>query len=55
MTMYLILIKFISVKFVSRVRLFATHPMNRSTPGLPVCHHLPDFTQIHIHRIRDAI
>ena len=24
-------------------------PMNCSTPGLPVHHHLPEFTQIHIH------
>ena len=23
--------------------------MNRSTPGLPVHHQLPEFTQIHIH------
>ena len=30
-------------------------PMNRSMPGLPVHHHLPDFTQTHIHRIGDAI
>ena len=30
-------------------------PMNRSTPGLPVHHHLPEFTQIHIHRVPDAI
>ena len=22
-------------------------PMNRSTPGLPVCHKLPEFTQTH--------
>ena len=29
--------------------------MNRSTPGLPVHHHLPEFTQTHIHRVRDAI
>ena len=29
--------------------------MNRSTPGLPVHHHLPEFTQTHIHRICDAI
>ena len=26
-------------------------PMNRSTPGLPVHHQLPEFTQIHIHRV----
>ena len=24
-------------------------PMNCSTPGLPVHHHLPEFTQTHIH------
>ena len=29
--------------------------MNRSTSGLPVHHHLPEFTQTHIHRVRDAI
>ena len=30
-------------------------PMNHSTPGLPVPHHLPEFTQTHIHRVSDAI
>ena len=30
-------------------------PMNRSTPGLPVHHQLPEFTQTHIHRVHDAI
>ena len=25
------------------------NPMNRSTPGLPVHHQLPEFTQIHVH------
>ena len=30
-------------------------PMNRSTPGLPVHHHLPEFTQTHLHRVGDAI
>ena len=30
-------------------------PMNRSTPGLPVHHQLPEFTQIHVHRAGDAI
>src|SRR5574337_643961 len=29
--------------------------MNRSTPGLPVHHQLPEFTQIHVHRVSDAI
>ena len=30
-------------------------PMNSSTPGLPVHHHLPEFTQTHVHRVCDAI
>ena len=30
-------------------------PMNNSTPGLPVHHQLPDFTQTHVHRVGDAI
>jgi len=30
-------------------------PMNRSTPSLPVCHQLPEFTQTHVHRVGDAI
>ena len=29
--------------------------MNHSTPGLPVHHHLPEFTQTHDHQGRDAI
>ena len=29
--------------------------MNRSTPGLPVYHQLPEFTQTHVHRVGDAI
>jgi len=29
--------------------------MNRSTPGLPVHHQLPQFTQTHVHRVSDAI
>ena len=30
-------------------------PMNHSTPGLPVHHQLPEFTQTHAHRDGDAI
>ena len=30
-------------------------PMNRSTPGFPVHHQLPEFTQTHVHRVNDAI
>ena len=31
------------------------NPMNRSTPGLPVYHQLPEITQTHVHRVGDAI
>ena len=31
------------------------NPMNHSSPGLPVHHQLPEFTQTHIHRVTDAI
>ena len=30
-------------------------PMNCSTPGLPVHHQLPEFTQTQVHRVGDAI
>ena len=30
-------------------------PMNHSTPGLPVHHQFPEFTQTHVHRVGDAI
>ena len=29
--------------------------MNRSTPGLPVHHQLPEFIQTHVHGVSDAI
>ena len=45
------------VQFSSVTQLCPTlcNPMNRNTPGLPVHHHLPEFTQTHVHRVRDAI
>ena len=30
-------------------------PIEHSTPGLPVHHQVPEFTQTHIHQVRDAI
>ena len=30
-------------------------PMNCSTPGIPVHHQLPEFTQTHVHRVGNAI
>ena len=47
---FLQLIQF-SRSFVSN----SCNPMNRSTPGLPVHHQLPEFTQTHVHWVGDAI
>ena len=46
-----------SVQYSSVSQLCPTlyDPMNCSMPGLPVHHQLPEFTQIHIHRVSDAI
>ena len=30
-------------------------PMNYSMPGFPILHHLPEFPQIHVHWVSDAI
>ena len=30
-------------------------PMNRSTPGFPAHHQLPEFTQTHVHSVSDTI
>ena len=44
-------------QFSSVIQLCPTlcDPTNRSTPGLPVHHQLPEFTQSHVHRVSDAI
>ena len=46
-------LQFSSVQLLSPVWLW--DPMNRSMPGLPVHHQLPEFTQTHVHRVSDAI
>ena len=45
------------VRFSSVTQLCQTlcDPMNCSTPSLPVHHQLLEFTQIHVHRVGDAI
>ena len=48
-------IYFSSVQFSRSVVSTLCDPMNRSTPGLPVHPHLPEFTQTHFHRAGDAI
>ena len=47
----------ISVQFSSVAQSCPTlcDPMNPSTPGLPVHHQLPEFTQTHVNRVCDAI
>ena len=46
-----------SVEFSSVAQSYPTlcDPMNRSTPGLPVYHQLPESTQTHVHWGGDAI
>ena len=46
-----------SVQFssVTQSCLTLCNPMNRSTPGLPIHHRLPDSTQTHVHWVGDAI
>ena len=48
---------FSSVQFSSVAQSCPTpcDPMSRSTPGLPVHHQYPEFTQTHIHWVGDAI
>ena len=43
------------IRSVAQLCLTLCHPMNRSTPDLPVHHQLPEFTQTHVHLIGDAI
>ena len=44
-----------SVSSVAQSILTLCDPMNRSMPGLPVHHQLPEFTQTHAHQVDDAI
>ena len=50
-------VQFSSVQFSSVAQSCPTlcNPMNCSTPGLPVHHQLPEFTQTHVHQVSDAI
>ena len=43
------------IRSVTQSRPTLCDPMNRSTPGLPVHHQLPEFTQTHVHPLSDAI
>ena len=43
------------IRSVAQSCLTLCDPRNLSTPGLPVHHQLPEFTQTHDHRVSDAI
>ena len=43
------------IRSVAQSCLTLCDPVNCSTPGLPVHHQLPEFTQTHVHRVSDAI
>ena len=45
----------VQISSVAHSCLTLCDPMNCSTPGLPVHHQLPAFTQTHVHRVGDAI
>ena len=40
---------------VAQLCLTLHDPMDCSTPGLPVPHHHPEYTQVHVHGISDVI
>ena len=39
------------IRSVTQLCLTLCDPMNHSTPGLPVHHQLPEFTQTHVHQV----
>ena len=57
MSHIIVLSMYVSVQFSSVAQSCPTlcDPINHSTPGLPVHHHLKEFTQTHVHRVDDAI
>ena len=46
--------RFHQFSLVTQSCLTLCDPMNCSTPGIPVHHQLPEFTQTHVHRVSDA-
>ena len=46
---------YVQFSSVAQLCLTLCNPMNRSMPGLPVHHHLLEFTQTRVHRVSDAI
>ena len=52
-----VMVVWVSPQFSSVAQSYPTvcDPMNRSSPGLPAHHQLPEFTQTHAHQVGDAI
>ena len=46
------MVKVQSVQLLKRAQL--CNPMNRSMPGFPIHHQLPDLAQTHVHQVGDA-
>ena len=47
--------KSLQIRSVAQLCPTLCDPMNHSTPGLPVHHQLPEFTETHVHQVSDAI
>ena len=45
----------IQIRSVAQLCLTLCDPMNCSTPGFPVHHQLPEFTETRVHQVSDAI
>ena len=52
---FVVTLTFLSFSSVAQSCPTVCEPLNCSTPGLPVHHQLPEFTQTRIHRVSDAI
>ena len=44
-----------NTNIAAKSNLTLCNPMDSSTLGFPVLHHLPKFVQTHVHRVDDAI
>ena len=47
--------RFLQIRSVTQSCPTVCNPMNRSMPGLPVHHQLPEFARTHVHRVSDVI
>ena len=53
---FLVLLAFCClISAVAQLCLTLCNPMDCSTPGFPVLHHLPELAQTHVHGVSDAI